>query len=73
MEDTQIKETLARNGFKTLELDDKCIIVTIDLCTDGWLERMEWFDRFIGREGFLKDFAQRVADDRACIAYRRVI
>lgn len=72
MTDAEIKETLTRKGIKTLELDNKCIVVTIDLCF-YWFEKMEWFDRFIRREGFLRDFTHTIANDRVCIAYRRVI
>ena len=70
MTDTQIKATLTRNGIKTLELDKECIVVTIDL-DFGWVEKMEWFERFIEREGFRKEFAHVIANNRVCIACRR--
>ena len=73
MTDTQIKATLTRKGIKTIELDNKCIVVTIDFCS-GWGEKMEWFERFITLYGGfdLKAFAHKISDDRVCIAYYKV-
>lgn len=73
MTHAQIKSKLTRNGIKTIELDNKCIVVTIDLDL-GWGEKMEWFERFITLYGGfdLKAFAHKISDDRVCIAYYKV-